>query len=58
MLPILKNFLTENGALVALMSGSGSTTFAIIDDRPAAEALRAKYHEHFGQAGWSATVGL
>jgi 4-diphosphocytidyl-2-C-methyl-D-erythritol kinase len=57
-LPILKNFLTENGALVALMSGSGSTTFAIIDDRPAAEALRAKYHEHFGQAGWSATVGL
>jgi 4-diphosphocytidyl-2-C-methyl-D-erythritol kinase len=57
-LPILKNFLTENGALVALMSGSGSTTFAIIDDRPAAEALRVKYHEHFGQAGWSATVGL
>ena len=57
-LPILKNFLTENGVLVALMSGSGSTTFAIIDDRPAAEALRAKYHEHFGQAGWSATVGL
>ncbi len=57
-LPILKNFLTENGALVALMSGSGSTTFAITNDRPAAESLRAKYHEHFGQAGWSATVAL
>ena len=57
-LPILKNFLTENGALVSLMSGSGSTTFAITNDRPSAEALRAKYHEHFGQAGWSATVAL
>lgn len=57
-LPILKNFLTENGALAALMSGSGSTTFAITENRPTAEALRAKYHEHFGQAGWSATVAL
>ena len=57
-LPVLKNFLTENGALVALMSGSGSTTFAITSDRPAAEALRAQYHKRFGQAGWSATVAL
>jgi 4-diphosphocytidyl-2-C-methyl-D-erythritol kinase len=57
-LPILKNFLQENGALVALMSGSGSTTFAITNNRSAAETLRAKYHEHFGQAGWSATVAL
>ena len=58
MLPILKNFLTENGSLVALMSGSGSTMFGITENRPTAEALRAKYHEHFGQAGWSATVAL
>ena len=57
-LPILKKFLKENGALIALMSGSGSTTFAITENRPAAEALRAKYHEHFGQAGWSATMAL
>ena len=58
MLPILKNFLTENGSLVALMSGSGSTSFAITSDRPAAEVLRAQYHKRFGQAGWSATVAL
>ncbi len=57
-LPILKKFLAENGALVALMSGSGSTTFAITEGRPAAEALRAKYHEHFGQTGWTATVAF
>ncbi|MBC8326627.1 MAG: 4-(cytidine 5'-diphospho)-2-C-methyl-D-erythritol kinase [Verrucomicrobia subdivision 3 bacterium] len=57
-LPILKYFLAANGALVSLMSGSGSATFAITETRSAAEALRAKYHEHFGQAGWSATVAL
>ena len=57
-LPVIKDFLNANGALGALMSGSGSTMFAITEDRPAAEMLRAKYHEHFGQAGWSATVCL
>ena len=57
-LPVLKDFLLDQGALAALMSGSGSTTFAITEDRPAAEALRTKYHQNFGQAGWSATVSL
>jgi 4-diphosphocytidyl-2-C-methyl-D-erythritol kinase len=57
-LPVLKNFLMENGAHVALMSGSGSTMFAITENRPEAETLRVKFHEHFGQAGWSATVAL
>jgi len=57
-LPVLKNFLMENGVLGALMSGSGSTMFAITENRPVAETLRAKHHEHFGLAGWSATVAL
>ena len=57
-LPLIKTFLMEQGALAALMSGSGSTTLAITEDRPTAEALRAKYHEQFGQAGWTATVSL
>jgi len=57
-LPIIKEFFSANGALVALMSGSGSTMFAITGDRPSAEVLRAKYHDRFGQAGWSATVAL
>ena len=57
-LPVLKSFLMENGALGALMSGSGSTMFAITENRPVAETLRGKHHEHFGQAGWSATVAL
>ena len=57
-LPVLKQFLLDEGALVALMSGSGSTTFAITGDRAAAEVLRVKYHERFGQGGWSASVEL
>ncbi len=57
-LPLIKEFLFTNGARASLMSGSGSTMFAITEDRPSAEMLRAKYHDRFGQAGWSATVAL
>ena len=57
-LPVIKEFLADHGALVALMSGSGSTMFALTENRAAAEVLRAQYHDHFGQAGWSATVAL
>ena len=57
-LPMIKKFFSTNGALVALMSGSGSTIFAITDNRASAEVLRTKYHDRFGQAGWSATTAL
>ena len=57
-LPLIKEFFFANGVRASLMSGSGSTMFAITGDRPSAEALRAKYHDRFGQAGWSATVAL
>jgi 4-diphosphocytidyl-2-C-methyl-D-erythritol kinase len=57
-LPIIKEFFTVKGALVTLMSGSGSTIFAITENRASAESLRMEYHDQFGQAGWSATVVL
>ncbi|MBL67559.1 MAG: 4-(cytidine 5'-diphospho)-2-C-methyl-D-erythritol kinase [Verrucomicrobiales bacterium] len=57
-LPVIRDFLESNGALVAMMSGSGATVFALTSGRPEAEALRAKYHGRFGQAGWSRTVLL
>ena len=57
-LPVIKEFLIKNGALSALMSGSGSTTFAITEDRPEAEVLREKFHQEFGQVGWSVAVSL
>ena len=55
-LPLYQEFLRENGAAVALMSGSGSTTFAIADDLAAAEALAEKFKSQFGDNGWLATV--
>jgi 4-diphosphocytidyl-2-C-methyl-D-erythritol kinase len=57
-LPLYQEFLRENGAAVSLMSGSGSTTFAIADNLAAAEALAEKFKMQFGDNGWLATVGI
>jgi 4-diphosphocytidyl-2-C-methyl-D-erythritol kinase len=59
--PVLQRyqeFLRENGALVALMSGSGSTTFAIAENPAAAERLAEKFKSEFGDNGWLATVEI
>lgn len=57
-LKLYKEFLRENGALVSLMSGSGSTTFAIAENLAAAETLAEKFKSQFGDKGWLATVGI
>jgi 4-diphosphocytidyl-2C-methyl-D-erythritol kinase len=57
-LQLYKEFLRENGALVALMSGSGSTTFAIAENLAAAESLADKFKSQFGNKGWTATVAI
>jgi 4-diphosphocytidyl-2-C-methyl-D-erythritol kinase len=57
-LSLYQEFLRENGALVALMSGSGSTTFAIAENLAAAENLAEKFKSQFGDHGWTATVGI
>ncbi len=57
-LSIYQEFLRENGALVSLMSGSGSTTFAIAENLAAAEALAEKFKSQFGDHGWTATVAI
>ena len=57
-LQLYKEFLSENGALVSLMSGSGSTTFAIAENLPAAERLAEKFKSQFGDKGWMAVVGI
>jgi 4-diphosphocytidyl-2-C-methyl-D-erythritol kinase len=57
--PVLKlyqEFLMANGALVSLMSGSGSTTFAIAEDVAAGESLAEKFKTRFGRQGWTAVV--
>ncbi len=55
-LTLYQEFLRENGALAALMSGSGSTTFAIVSTPAAGESLREKFKSRFGPHGWTAVV--
>ena len=57
-LALYQEFLRENGALVTLMSGSGSTTFAIMENLAAADALTEKFTAKFGSNGWLATVAV
>ena len=57
-LSLYKNFFRDNGALAALMSGSGSTTFAIAENLLAAEQLAEQFKLRFGDRGWLATVAI
>jgi len=55
-LALFQEFLLANGALAALMSGSGSTTFAITENISAAESLAEKFKSKFGSDCWTAVV--
>jgi 4-diphosphocytidyl-2-C-methyl-D-erythritol kinase len=55
LLQLFQEFLKENGALTALMSGSGSTTFAICANELQARELEPKTQERFGPV-WTAAV--
>jgi len=55
-LALYQEFLRANGATVTLMSGSGSTTFAVAADKAAAEALAEKFKSKFGPTSWLAVV--
>jgi 4-diphosphocytidyl-2-C-methyl-D-erythritol kinase len=56
LLSLFQQFLRENGAAATLMSGSGSTTFAVADDLAAAEKLAEKFKGKFGETHWVAVV--
>jgi 4-diphosphocytidyl-2-C-methyl-D-erythritol kinase len=56
LLALFQEFLHAHGAAATLMSGSGSTTFAIVEGLKAAELLREKFRGKFGQTGWTAVV--
>jgi 4-diphosphocytidyl-2-C-methyl-D-erythritol kinase len=58
LLVLFQEFLKIAGAAVTLMSGSGSTTFALVKSRAAAEALRESFRSRFGQTYWTAIVPL
>jgi 4-diphosphocytidyl-2-C-methyl-D-erythritol kinase len=53
-LALLKDWLKEQSeTLFALMAGSGSTIFAIVQSRADGETLRARFRERFGKWTWS-----
>jgi 4-diphosphocytidyl-2-C-methyl-D-erythritol kinase len=58
LLAMFQDFLREQGATVTLMSGSGSTTFALATGKEAAENLRQKFLGRFGASHWTETVEL
>ena len=57
-LALYQEFLRVNGAAATLMSGSGSTTFAIIQSHDAAKDLTGRFKQKFGRVCWTAVVRL
>ena len=58
LLALYQEFFRAHGAAATLMSGSGSTTFALIRGQAAAEHLVEKFKGKFGETGWLATVPM
>jgi 4-diphosphocytidyl-2-C-methyl-D-erythritol kinase len=58
LLALFQENFRENGAVGALMSGSGSTTFAIASSKSSAETLLEKFKVKFGANLWTATVKM
>jgi 4-diphosphocytidyl-2-C-methyl-D-erythritol kinase len=55
---LFQEFLKVSGATATLMSGSGSTTFALVEGQNAAGVLREKFEARFGENYWTTIVGL
>ena len=58
LLAVIQEFCRENGAPVALMSGSGSATFALMRDQKSCEALREQFAAKFGTKFWARVVPI
>lgn len=58
LLRIYREFLEDNGAIAAMMSGSGSTTFALTSSPAAAEELEARFQRRFGSHAWTKALSL
>ena len=58
-LPTIKAWFLEcDGTELALMSGSGSTMFAVCVDLPAAQKILKKAREYFGSSVWTKIVEI
>jgi 4-diphosphocytidyl-2-C-methyl-D-erythritol kinase len=57
-LALYQEFLRERGASATLMSGSGSSTFALLPSQAQAERLREGFLARFGAQTWTAVLAL
>ena len=57
LLALFQEFLRVHGAIAALMSGSGSSTFALVPNKKAGEKLLEEFRAKFGATHWTALVG-
>ena len=57
-LALYQDFLRKRGAFGTLMSGSGSTTFALFPDVVTAQAAVTPFRAEFGEPGWLQVVAL
>ena len=58
-LDLMKEWLQrQSDALVALMSGSGSTVFAIVQSQSAGASLRIRFGHEFGEQTWATVCKL
>ena len=58
LLALVQEFLRASGAAATLMSGSGSTTFALAGDRDAAGQLQERFKAKFGETCWTDVLPL
>jgi 4-diphosphocytidyl-2-C-methyl-D-erythritol kinase len=58
LLVLFQEFFRKQGALVSLMSGSGSATFAIVESQARAETILEKFKTEFGEKMWLTAVSL
>jgi len=58
LLALFQESLRSNGATATMMSGSGSTTFALVEGQDAAAELLERFKSRFGENCWTAIVGL
>ncbi len=58
LLTLFQKFFRAEGAVGTLMSGSGSSTFALTRDKEAAARILERFHTRFGTEIWSCAIPL
>jgi 4-diphosphocytidyl-2-C-methyl-D-erythritol kinase len=58
LLVLFRDFFLEHGARIAMMSGSGSTVFALFEEGSKAQSIEERFRSKFGDSCWMCVVPL